>query len=33
MSELDEERILKLICGEESEPVEFKRALWVKKGH
>jgi len=33
MSELDEERIPELICGEESEPVEFKRALRVKKGH
>ncbi len=35
MVELNEERILELITGEESESVEFKTALRVKvrKGH
>lgn len=35
MTELNEERILELITGEESEPVKFKMALRIKarKGH
>ena len=35
MAELDEERLLELISGEESEAVEFKSPLRVKarRGH
>jgi hypothetical protein len=35
MTELNEERMLELISGEESESVEFRTALRVKvrKGH
>ncbi len=35
MTELNEERILELITGEESESVEFKTAIRLKarKGH